>query len=47
VKEGLCLSQEACNEMLSGVTELVDSMVTNLHRSVERFVLQEKERTNC
>ena len=43
MKEGLCLSQEACNEMISGVTELVGSVVTNLHRSVKRVCAAREE----
>lgn len=34
MKEGLCLSQQACDEMVPGVTELFSGIVDHLHQSV-------------
>ena len=34
MKEGLCLSQRACDQMVSGVAELCSGLVAHLHKSV-------------
>ena len=35
MKEGLSLSQTACDEMISGVTELSSGLVSHLHQSLK------------
>lgn len=35
MKEGLCLSQQACDGMVSGVSELFGTLILNLHQRVK------------
>ena len=35
MKEGLCLTQQACDHLVSGVSELFDSLLSHLHEGVK------------
>lgn len=46
MKYGLCFSQQACDEMISGVTELFSGIVSHLHQSVKNICSTAEDRGN-